>query len=210
MNVLRGLRRVRRFFQKEKLDREMAEELRFHLKQREAENLQGGMSPDQAHQAAQRKFGGLEQIKERCRDERTWIWFEQFGQDLRYAARSLRRNPGFATVVVLTLALGIGANAAIFSVVHAVLLRGLPYAESDRVMRLLSTTGANFRGSTTAPDFLEWRDAAQSFDGMAGLIFNSRNMVGGGEPQRVPGARVSANYFDVLGVSPVLGRGFTP
>jgi predicted permease len=207
MNLLRPLAAL---FRKRKQDAEMTEELRAHVELRTRRNLASGMSPEEARYAAHRSFGGEEQIKERCRDERVrgLVWLEQFVQDVRYAARTLRKNPGFATVVVLTLALGIGANTAIFSVVHAVLLRGLPYNEPERVMRVLSTVGTN-RGSTTAPDFVDWRSSAQSFEGMAAVSGQSYNLIGNGEPERISGARVSANYFEVLGLTPILGRAFT-
>ena len=202
------LKRLRALFRKEKLDRDMAEEMRFHLDERTADNRADGLKPDEARYAAQRKFGNVGVIQETARDQRGWVWLEQLRQDIGYATRSLRRNPGFGAVVILTLALGIGANTAIFSVVHAVLLRALPYREPDRVMRVLSTPGGASRGPATAPDFVEWCSGAQSFEAMAGLIFGSHNLIGSGEPERIPGARVSVNYFEVLGVTPVLGRAF--
>lgn len=111
-------------------------------------------------------------------------------------------------MVVLTLALGIRANTAIFSVVHAVLLRTLPYREPERVMRVFATTGTG-RGPATAPDFADWREQAKSFEAMAATVGRSYNLTGQGEPERVDGTRASANYFEVLGVAPILGRTFT-
>src|SRR5688572_10570443 len=117
--TMKFLKRIRTFFRGEKLDQEMRDEIRAHIELRTQRNLAAGMSPEEAHSAAMRAFGGVEQIKERCRDERRrgWNWLEQFSQDLHHAARSLRRNPGFTAAIVLTLALGLGGNSTIFSVV---------------------------------------------------------------------------------------------
>src|SRR5919202_102127 len=133
--------------------------------------------------------------------------------DLRYGFRILLKRPGFAAVAVLTLALGVGVNTAIFSVVDAVLLRPLPYPQSDRLVMLWTTMrsqGAPTSGSAL-PDYREWRDRCRSFEGLAGFYYSDFNLAGGGaEPERVQGARVTANLFPVLGVRPALGRAFLP
>jgi putative ABC transport system permease protein len=130
-------------------------------------------------------------------------------QDFRYAARTLRKNPGFALVAIFTLALGIGANTAIFSVVNAVLLRPLPFADADRLVDLSETFPGGF-GSVSVPDLEDWRRQSGAFQGIAAYAFRAFSLQGGDAPERITGQRVTANYFDVLGVRPELGRAFTP
>src|SRR5687767_5430433 len=127
-------RKFTSLFQREKLDTEMSEEMRTHLELQVRENLARGMSPDEARYAAQRSFGGVEQIKERLRDQRGSRWLEQFAQDCRYAARQIHRNPGFSAIVALSLGLGIGANTAIFSLLDAILFRPLPVVAPDELV----------------------------------------------------------------------------
>src|SRR4051812_2695775 len=129
MNLLRKLRAL---FRREKLEREMSEEMRAHLELQTQQNVARGMSADEARYAARRTFGGVEQLKEQCRDERRrgWVWLEHLAQDLRYAGGSLRRNPVFTATAVLTLVLGLGATTTIFTLVDAVLWQPPPYAES--------------------------------------------------------------------------------
>lgn len=156
-------RRVRGFFQRKRLEQEMAEEMRAHLALQTQENIARGLPPSEAHYAAQRAFGGMEQIKERCLEQRSGMWLEQFMQDVRFAVRSLRRNPGFAMVAVFTLGLGIGANTAIFNVVRAVMLKPLGYPESAQLVTVLHP-GA---GPVSPGDFFDWREQSRSFAGMA-------------------------------------------
>jgi putative ABC transport system permease protein len=130
-------------------------------------------------------------------------------QDLRFGARMLLKQPGFTSIAVLTLALGIGANSAIFSVVNAVLLRPLPYQDADRLV-LVRETIRGQRANATAPNFTDWRAQQSVFEQIAASIGTNYNLTGNGEPERISGARVSANYFDLLGVKPVLGRVFSP
>jgi len=133
-------------------------------------------------------------------------------QDLRYGARMLMKHPGFTSVAVLTLALGIGANMVIFSVVNAVLLRPLPYPEPERLIRLWESNPG--RGwpefSASAPNFEDWRKQQAVFEQLAAYEFNTFNLTGSGEPERVAGVNVTANLFQVLGVLPALGRNFLP
>ena len=200
-------------FRRRKLDAEMSEEMRLHVEQRTHENLAAGMSPDDARYAALRKFGGVEQAKEIARDGRGWRWLEQALQDLRYAARQLCRAPGFALVAVLTLALGIGATTAIFSLLNALLLRPLPVARPEQLV-FLRVAGND--ESFSYPAFERFRDQTQTLAAVAAVQHGAdkRRMIATGfgatdvEPVRVQG--VSGNYFGLLGVPAVLGRPLLP
>jgi predicted permease len=198
------LRRIAALFRKEKLDREMSEELRAHVELQIRENIARGMPPDDARYASLRAFGGVEQIKERCREQRSWVWLDQLVQDVRYAVRSLRRNPVFTFVAVLTLALGIGANTAIFSVVRSVMLKPLDYAAPERLVAVLHP-GA---GPVSPADFLDWRNQSRSFAGMAAAEYWGGTLTGDTRAESIVGIRYGDGMFDVLGVRPVLGRGF--
>ncbi|HET9179385.1 MAG TPA: ABC transporter permease [Terriglobia bacterium] len=204
---------LRALFRKNRAEQEMDDELRFHLEKQTEQNVARGMSAQEARYAALRQFGNLGQVKEECRD--TWgaRMISEFGQDLRYGLRQLRRNPGFTTVAVLTLALGIGANTAIFSVVDAVLLRSLPYKDSAHlVWTALQNPKSDLHWSAVPhPTYFAWRDKNDVFSGIAATHFTGEfTLTGAGIPERIPGKSVSANFFSVLGVELLRGRSFTP
>jgi predicted permease len=196
-------------FRKTAVERELDEELRFHLEKQIERNVAAGMSATEARYAALRAFGGVEQVKEECRDVRGTVFLETLVQDLRYGLRQLRRNPGFTAVAVLTFALGIGANAAIFSVINAVLLRPLPFRDPDRLVQLWETEAAPGNCTLTGPDYLDWQAQNRSQEGMSLYSWpQGFNASGAGEPEQAAVVRTQANFFSLLGVEPLLGRAF--
>lgn len=200
-----------RTFRRRTLDRDLDDELRFHLETRAGRYQQAGMDAREAAHEARHSFGNPTFFKEECRDMWTFQRAEIFWQDLRYAARTLRKSPGFSIVAVLTLALGIGANTAIYSVVNALLLRPLPYKDSSRLVRLWPTnvkTGPLPYAITSYPDFTDWKTQSHSFEQVEGYVPRSFNLSGGDQPQRVYGLRASAGLLALLGITPIHGRTF--
>jgi hypothetical protein len=193
--------RLRALVERRRLERELEEEIAFHLATRAERS---GM----LH--ARRQFGNPTVYQEACRDMWTFHWIEILLQDLRYAARTLRKNPGFTAVAALTMALGIGANTAIFSVVDAVVLRPLPYAEPGRLVELFGNVRrakVERRGTSTA-DYIDWREQSKSFDAMSVIASGAGTLTGVDEPERVIREFVSSDYLPMLGVAPALGRVF--
>jgi predicted permease len=192
-------------FRRRKLENDLDGELRAHIDALTEENIRRGMAPKEARHAAHREFGGVEQAKELYRERRGLPFLETLLQDIRFGARMFAKNPGFTCVAVLTLALGIGANAAIFSVVDAVLLRALTYRDSDRLVTLLHD-GTN---PVSAANFIDWRDQSRSFEAMGAAEYWSPNLTDVDSPEHIPGLKVTQNLFPVLGAEPQLGRVFT-
>src|SRR5215468_10376090 len=210
MAMLNKLRlRLRALFFKSEMEDELQAELRFHLEREIEENITRGMTPEEARFAALRSFGGIERVMEESRDERGIRLLEEVWQDLRYGARMLRKQPGFTLIAALTLALGIGANTAIFSIVNAVLLRPLPYPESDRLMFLSERIRWTESLSVSWPNYLDWRVRQSSFERIGVYRYDSYNLTGGGEPERLQVGQVSADLFAALRVDAALGRVFT-
>ena len=203
-------RRWRALFRKEELERELEAELRYHLEREAAQNLQSGMTPDDAHHSALKSFHAIERSKEECRDARGVRLIEEFLQDLRYGARLLAKNPGVTLIAIVTLALGIGANTAIFSVVNAFLLRPLPYGDPDRLVMVDSQYRGQSSGVSFA-DFEDWRRQNNVFDDLA--FFNLRwnaNLEFGAETETLNLTFGTANLFSTLQVAPSLGHGPAP
>jgi predicted permease len=211
MSRVRGfISRLASLFRKRQLDHDLESELRAHLEMLREDYLKRGLSPEEARYAAARAFGGIEQVKEEYREQRG-VWnMETLIQDVRYGLRQLRRNPGFSLVAVLTLALGIGANTAIFSVVNAVVLRPLPYPHSDRMVWITEVIPALKAELASGGDYVDWKYQNHTLEQLAAYDNHADfNLTGRGMPMRVHGADVTANLFPTLGVEPRLGRGFT-
>jgi predicted permease len=186
------------------------EEIRTHLGMEEQENLESGMPPDEAHYAALRRFGNVARVQEGSREMWGWSALETLLQDVRYGLRQLRRNPGFTIVAILTLALGIGANSTIYSVVNTVLLERLPVRASNRLVVIWVRNLARGwnRVGPTGQDYLDWKEQSKSFEDLFLFEHGSGTVTGAGEPEQVSGLRVTANFGDFFGIKPVLGRTF--
>src|SRR5579872_1959973 len=203
--------RLRALFRRGAMEAEMDEELRSHFEAQVEKLVDSGIPREQAVRRARLEFGGYEQLKEECRDARGVSLVEATVQDLRYALRMLRNSPGFTAVAILTLALGIGANTAIFSVIDSVLLCPLPYSDPAGLVIVWENNSQhpNPHNTVSPPDFLDWQRRNSVFAEMAALFDQRANLTGNGVPQEVVLQDVSANFFSVLGVSPILGPGFT-
>jgi len=195
-------------FRRSRGDAELDEELQFHLEMEEAENRRKGMSAGEARIAARRSFGNVTGARELHREGRGFAALETLAQDVRYGLRMMARNPDFTAVAVLTMALGIGINSAIFSVTDAVLLRPLPYPEPDRIVEIGFESGPNV-GNFNARMFEYLRERGRSCDQLAAAMYNSGILVAGKHVEHVRTLEVTAEYFSALGVSPALGRDFS-
>jgi predicted permease len=204
--------RLRGLFRRDAVEQDIDDELRLHVEMVSAENVRRGMTPADARRAALASFGDVTRVKEAARDVRGGGSMETIIQDVRFGLRMLTKNPGFTVVAVIALALGIGANSAIFSVVNTVLLRPLPYKDPERLVMVFEDDSRHgYPRDTPAPaNYIDWRDQNKVFEGMAAMTELSFNLTGMGEPERLDGRRVSASLFPLLGVEPQLGRRFTP
>src|SRR3990170_6304244 len=202
--------RLTSLFRRNRLERDLDRELQFHIEMLTEQHVRAGVPQTEARRLALRNFGAVDRVKDDVRD--TWMsrLAETLGQDIRYGARNLRRNPGFALVVILTMALGIGANTAIFSVVNGVLLQPLPYQDGDRLLVLrqqqplagVDDTGFSYK------EIQDYRTRTQSLESIAEFHNMWFILLGRAEPERLATGVVSANFFDVLGVRPAFGRAF--
>jgi len=205
--------RARSLFHRRGVEKEMDEELKLHLEREVGSLVAAGSTREEAVRRARREFGGLDQIREECRDARGVRPIESLVQDLRYGARILLKSPGFTLVVVLTLALGIGANTAIFSVVDALLIRPLPFPEAERIAQIWHVPPARkfpgvTRFSVSAANYLDWRGRNHVFEAMAVYGGRSFSFMNGDGPEALSGASVSSDFFRVLGAHARIGRDF--
>ncbi len=200
--------RLRALFRRDAVENELDDELRFHFERQVDKFVHSGHPITEARRRARLMFGGSELIKEECREARGTHLIETLAQDVRYALRTLRKAPGFTVVTVLTLALGIGANTAIFSVVYAVLLRPLPYRDASHLIVLNETTPRVGTVSVSYPNFLDWRTASRTFSEMAAVEEVGFNMAGVAQPEYIRGDAVSPTFLSMLDIRPFLGRDF--
>ena len=214
----------RNLYRKREVEQDLDDELHSSVEVLTREKMTQGLSQSAARRQALMELGGVEQVKEEVRAARAGRFLEDFARDIRYALRTLAKSPGFTTVAVLTLALGIGANTAIFSIVNAVALRPLPYSDSDRLVWIAESIPALKSEAATGGDYVDWKDQNHTLDRIAAYDTTYRgslregapgpgsadfNLTGRGTPARVHGAFVSASFFATLGVEPQLGRAFT-
>lgn len=188
----------------------MTEELRLHVDLLTEQNVRAGLDPVSARQAALREFGGLEQIKERCRDERSWLWLEAGFRDLRLAVRSLRRAPLFSAAVITTLALCLGPNTAILTMLYALVLKPQPFPAPDRIVQIYNASeklgGGRSRQGSSVPQYRDFAANADLFESFAIMRYAGTTLEDENGTQRVTGMRVKAGFFDFFGVRPLLGR----
>jgi predicted permease len=201
--------RLRALFRRNTVESELDDELRFHFDRQVEKFVQSGLPLAEARRRARLEFGGSDHIKEECREARGVHLLETLTQDIRFPLRMLRKNPGFTAIAILTLALGIGANTAIFSVFYSVLLRPLPYPEQDRLV-FIQESSKRYPGDTVSyPNFLAWREQQRSFTAIGVARPDNFNYIGSSETEQLRGAEVSHDLFTVIGMAPIRGRLFT-
>ena len=206
--------RLRALFRRHEMEATLDEELRWHLELQARAYMDRGLPRDESMRRARSDLGGVEQVKEACRDERGTHLLETLASDLRYAVRGLKREPLFAATAILTLSLGLGATATVFTVVHTILLKPLPYGHAERIVFPWHVAPPGFNvGFADLPwgrvDFLGLADRARVFESAGAFVGRSVNLSGTGDPVRLDGALVSHGFFDALGVTPAVGRAFS-
>src|ERR1700722_18319735 len=190
--------------------RALEQEIATHLEMSARDREDRGASAEQAAEAARREFGNVALVEHVTRDQWRGRWLDELAQDVRFAIRTLRKSPGFTAIAILTLALGIGANTALFSVVNGVLLNPLPYPHPEQLV-MLHESKPNFKnGSISYPNFLDWQKDNQSFSSMAVSRNYAFTLSNAGEPEQLRGRLISSVFFNVLGVKPVIGRTLLP
>lgn len=203
--------RLRSLLFRRQVDQELDEELRDHLDHQIRELVSKGMPIEEARRNARRTLGGTDLIKEQCRDARKTRFAAEFWQNLRYGARTLMKSFGFTAAAVLTLALGVGANSAVFSVIDAVLLRPLPLKDSPRLARIYTTAfGGSLTKVTSRKDFLDWQNESRTFEQLGIYGYDSNTLTGLGQPRKIDSIDAGPGFFELFGVAPIAGRTFLP
>ncbi len=208
MSALRFLSRLKLLSRRGRMEDDLSEELQFHLQKEIEKNIKSGVSAEEARYAALRSFGGVDLVKENCRDLRRVLWIGILRQDISYGMRMLRRNPRFTAVAIATLALGIGATTVIFSVIDNVLLRPFPYRDAERLTRIYEhfESGALDRPWLEPEEFVDLNEQDHSFEDMIGVSTLEVFYKGREGTQWAVGGRVTPNTFDFLGIKPLFGR----
>src|SRR5580692_9769591 len=201
--------RLRSLFRRHRAEQDLNEELQYHLERKIEEYAEQGLTPGESRQAALRAMDGIAQRKEECRDVRRVNAVENTLRDIRYSWRVLLKSPGFSIVAILTLALGIGASTAIFSVVDAVLLRALPYPNPEKLVQVWEQSPRRHRMSMADPNFEDFRTQNNTFAALAEYAYWTSSVSGGSEPARVDVAEVTGGFFEALGMKPLRGRAFS-
>ena len=209
-SVIKGV--LQSLLMKSELDQELDEELNSFLAMLTEEKIQAGLTPAEAARQSRIELGGAEQVKEKVRERRLGAAADSFFQDVRFSLRALRRNAGFSAAAILILALGIGANTALFGTVHSVLIRSLPFPDSDRLIIAQKTSNGEVNGSVSRVDYFDYREDGRSFQHLAALLdFTVQHTVtGGGDPELIQASYLTWNLFPALGVAPAAGRQFVP
>jgi predicted permease len=208
--VTRLIRRLVALVRRRRLESELDGEVLAHLELAERDALKAGLSPDEARRAARRAFGSIDRIKEEHRDSRSVRWIDTLVKDVRYGIKLLVRDPVFAFVTISVMAIGIGANTAMFSIMDAALLKPLPYPEPERMVRVWETPTPTTRNGFSTLNFLDLKRMSKSVEAMSAVRDLTVALTGNGDPVRLNGRLVSADYFHVFGVKPALGRTFLP
>src|SRR5687767_1234016 len=209
--VTRLFRRLRTLMNRDRVKDDISREIDFHLTMETELRQRRGMNAEDARRTALRDFGGIVRHREAVHDTRGMTFWDSLSQDVRFAWRTLRRWPGYPAGTVVTLALGIGANTAIFSVVNDVLLQPLPYADGHELVRVVQSRVRPVAGETgvSIKELQEYRESVKAVEGLVEYHQMNFVLLNNGEPDRVDTGVVSSNYFDVLGITPVAGRSFT-
>jgi putative ABC transport system permease protein len=195
---------------KSQMEKDLQKELQYHLDLQISENIRAGMSPDEARRQAVLRFGGVEQLKEDCRDARGTRWVESVSQDIRFGLRMLRKTPGFTAAAVLTLALGIGANTAIFSIFYATLLAPFPYPQPNQLVVVWSSANGH-KNTVSAGDYLDWQRESNVFQILGAVTDDEFNLSTGERPEQVQGSYLTPGFLDqLIGDKPFMGRYILP
>ena len=204
------VRRLLALVRTRRLETELDGEVRAHLEMAERDAIAEGLSPEEAHRAARRRFGSIEGMKEAHRDRRSVRWMDTLVKDFRYGLLLLRRDPGFAFVAISVMAIGIGANTAMFSLMDAVLFKPLPYPEPERMVRVLEAPTPTSRNGISTLNFIDWKRLSTSFEALSATRGLNAALTGQGGPRAIGGVLVSADFFEVFGMKAALGRTFLP